>query len=227
MINKRYSRPNFDIYSKSKRSQAHVEIILATTLFIGFLVFVLIFLNSSLKTTKEIPTDQIERVIFGEFKEEVGKLTIVTEPGKCFILDDVNTIYGNNYRIIDEGIIDEGSNRFTIYYGNFLDKSTNTCSSLDEGFKLGAYLEEELIVRANIIDLKNRYEADFSVLKQSLGIDSFAFEFQDTDGNVDNDLSVKGKIPDNIDIISKDFPVRVINEKAEISELILNIKAWR
>ena len=48
----------------SKKSQAHVEIILATTLFIGFLIFAFVFLNSSIKTTKDIPTDKIERAIF-------------------------------------------------------------------------------------------------------------------------------------------------------------------
>ena len=55
-----------------------------------------------------------------------------------------------------------------------------------------------------------------------MGVDNFAFEFRKLD-----DFSVEKKIPGSVDVISKDFPVRVINERAEISELILNIKVWR
>ena len=62
-----------------------------------------------------------------------------------------------------------------------------------------------------------------------IGFLIFAFEFRKLD-NGDNgiidDFSVEKKIPGSVDVISKDFPVRVINERAEISELILNIKVW-
>jgi len=87
-----------------------------------------------------------------------------------------------------------------------------------------------MIVKENIENFKKRYEEDYSGLKQTLGVDNFAFEFRKLD-NGDNgiidDFSVEKKIPGSVDVISKDFPVRVINERAEISELILNIKVWR
>lgn len=211
----------------SKRAQAHVEIILATTLFIGFLLFLFVFLNSSLKTAKEIPTDKIQMEILEQTQEEVGKLSVVLGSSvvdPCFNLDDVNTLYGTDHRIVQDP---SNPKRYTIYYGNFLTITPiPTCPPPKQDFTLGNYLEEEIIVEANIVDLKSRYESDYSGLKQDLGLDSFAFEFRDIDNNPIDGLSVQGKIPDSSDIISKDFPVRVINQDAEMSELILNIKAW-
>ena len=60
-----------------------------------------------------------------------------------------------------------------------------------------------------------------------IGFLIFAFEFRKLDNTKIDDFSVEKKIPGSVDVISKDFPVRVINERAEISELILNIKVWR
>lgn len=212
----------------SKKSQAHVEIILATTLFIGFLIFAFVFLNSSIKTTKDIPTDKIERAIFGELSEEVGKLSVVLGSTEaCFDLKDVEEEYGLNFRSVVDPL---NAKRYTIYYEEEFIKNPIECDLEKKDFKYGGYSEEEMIVEKNIIDFKERYEEDYSGLKQTLGVDNFAFEFRKLD-NGDNgiidDFSVEKKIPGSVDVISKDFPVRVINERAEISELILNIKVWR
>ena len=208
----------------SKKSQAHVEIILATTLFVGFLIFALVFLNSSIKTTKDIPTDKIERAIFGELSEEVGMLSVVVEKG-CYSLEEVKAEYGDNfYRVSHDTIFPK---RYTIYYGNFFLPNEKDCDS-EEGdkFVFGGYSEEEMIVKGNILKFVVSYK-EYSELKQTLGVDNFAFEFGKLDNKKIDDFSVERKIPDNVDVISKDFPVRVINNKAEISELILNIKVWR
>ena len=118
--------------------------------------------------------------------------------------------------------------RYTIYYGNFFLPNEKDCDS-EEGdkFVFGGYSEEEMIVEWKIIDFKALYEEDYSGLKQTLGVDNFVFEFKGLDNKRIDDSSVKKKIPGSVDVISKDFPVRVINNKAEISELILNIKVWR
>ncbi len=211
----------------SKKSQAHVEIILATTLFVGFLIFAFVFLNSSIKTTKDIPTDKIERAIFGELSEEVGKLSVVVKIN-CYSLEKVNAEYGDNFYEVHDITLPK---RYTIYYGNFFDNDQGiTCESKpdeEDVFVFGGYSEEEMIVKENIENFKKRYEAEYLELKQDLGIDNFAFEFREPGSTKIKRFSVEKKIPDSVDVISKDFPVRVINERAEISELILNIKVWR
>jgi len=219
-------------FTKSKRSQAHVEIILATTLFIGFLVFVFVFLNSSLKTTQDIPTDKIQDAILDQVQQEIGKLSVVlgsdpkiVDADRCFDLGDVNDEYGADFRYI---IDPSNPKRYTIYYGSFFEKNVlATCSTANRDFRFGGYIEENLVIEENIILLVDAYKLDYSKLKQDLGVDNFAFEFRDENNNILKLFSVKGKISDNVDIISKDFPVRVINNQAEQSNLILNIMAWR
>ena len=86
-----------------------------------------------------------------------------------------------------------------------------------------------MIVEGNILKLVVSYK-EYLELKQTLGVDNFVFEFRELDNKNNKKIgrfSVEKKIPDSVDVISKDFPVRVINERAEISELILNIKVWR
>ena len=215
--------------SNSKKAQAHIEMILATVLFIGFLIFVFVFLNSSLKTTQEIPTDSIQRAILERTQQEVGKLSVVvgTLPAPnipCFSLDDVKDEYG-----LDLNSVQDISNpkRHTVYYGSFLSRETINCLPKRQNFTLGAYLEEKLVIESNITLLVDEYEDDYSKLKQDLGIENFAFEFRNENNEIIPELSVRGKIPDNVDIISKDFPVRMINSNAQSANLILNIKAWR
>ena len=212
----------------SKKAQGHVEIILATVLFIGFLVFVFVFLNSSLKTTKEIPTQKIQNAILEQTQEEIGKLSIVlgSSENACIKINEINRIYGNKYTFV---IDPTNSRRYTLYYGqSFTPNRLPSGCGANSDFTPGAYLEEKIIFEEKIELLVAAYQAKYPQLKQDLGVDNFAFEFKELDADDPiTRFSVRGKIPDNVDVISKDFPVRIINKNAETSNLILNIKAWR
>ncbi len=92
-------------------------------------------------------------------------------------------------------------------------------------FEIGLYSKEELFVSGFIKNLKTRYESDYKKLKEELGVKDFSFSFRDLNNVLKNDLSVSNeKIPSNLNILAKDIPVRVINERGEIEELILNIR---
>ena len=207
-----------------KKSQAHVEVILSTILFIGFLLFILIFMRSSYKITEEIPIDKVNFAVVEEIEENVGKLSVVlTSSDSCFDLNYLEKDYGNNFRSIVDIL---NPRRVTVYYGSFFESNKKVCEETKKKFKVGAYIEERIIFDKNIEELVNLYNSDYSKLKQDLGIYNFAFEFNDKDNKIQK-FSVDGKIPENAEVKSKIFPVRVINSKAEISELTLNIKAWK
>lgn len=220
---KSYSKLN---KKKFKKSQAHIEVILATILFIGFLLFILIFMRSSYKITEEIPIDKVNFAVMEKINENVGKLSVVLAKttDSCFDLSYLEKDYGTNFRSI---VDTSNSKRITIYYGSFFESNKKVCEETKKNFKVGAYIEEKIILDKNIEKLVNLYNSDYSKLKQDLGIDNFAFEFRDKDNNKIQKFSVDGKIPENAEVKSKILPVRVINSKAEISELILNIKAWK
>lgn len=211
--------------STSNKAQAHVEIILATTLFIGFLLFLFVFLNSSFKATAEIPTEKIQNKIFDELQEEVGTLLVVVETtDDCYSLAPVESDYGTNFREVQDT---SNPRRYTIYYGNFINPSSISCSGKPENYEYGAYKEENIIVESNIADLVNRYNEDYVNLRQELGLGNFEFEFRDSNNERIDEFSVSGKIPDSTNVNSKDFPVRVIDNNAKISSLTLNIRAWK
>jgi len=259
-----------------KKAQGHVEIILSTVLFIGFLIFVFIFINSSFRTNEPISTRNIEEKLISRISSDVGKLTVIVNTiNDCYSLDEVNDEFGDNFTEVQDS---NNPRKYTIYYGNFFNESIVgiiSCSggggggieplgfddfsfefeTLDgtgidknvgiyelialpepetpfpvpiEGinFSFGLYLEEELIIYQKIKDLKADY-SEYDNLKKSLGVGDFSFEFRNLDGLVIAEISIEGKIPENVDVVSKDFPVRVMNENVEILELVLNIKAWR
>ena len=98
----------------NKKSQSHVEIILATTLFIGFLVFLFIFLKSSSKITKELPIDEIKLAVIKEMEANIGKLSVVlASETSCFDLTDLYDDYGTNFRFVQDSL---NLKRITIYY---------------------------------------------------------------------------------------------------------------
>lgn len=208
-----------------KKSQAHVEVILATTLFVGFLLFILFFMKSSYKITEEIPIDKVNLAIMDKMEESIGKLSVVlSSSDSCFDLNYLKKDYGNSFR----SVVDISKpTRITVYYGSFFESNEKPCDEVKKKFKVGAYIEEKIILDKNIEKLVSSYNSDYSKLKQDLGIEDFAFEFRDKDNNKIQEFSVEGKISENAEVKSKIFPVRVINSKAEISELTLNIKAWK
>jgi len=209
-----------------KKSQAHVEIILATTLFVGFLVFLFFFMRSSSKITQDVPIEKVQLKLLESMQEKIGKLPIILESSdSCFHLNNLVKDYGIDFRWINES---SNSKLITVYYGNFLEKnSVPVCEDAKKKFKTGAYIEERIIFEGKIKELVSSYNSDYAGLKQNLGIINFEFGFKDRTENMIDEFSVKGRIPQNANVASKEFPVRVINSKAEISELILNIKAWK
>jgi len=206
-----------------KRSQGHVEVILSMILFIGALIFIFVFLNPAIKKKEDINIDKIQEKIINNISSTIGKLAVVTESvGDCYSLDEVNDDYGNNFIEVRN---DERS--YTIYYGDFFDYDFIEVISCPLNFKLGSYTEEKIIVYEKIQKLKNNYN-NYNLLKRNLGVDDFSFKVKNIDGNIIEELSVSDeKIPINVDVASKDITIRVMNNKAEISEYILNLKTWR
>ena len=220
----------------SKLAQAHVEIILSTVLFVGFLIFVFIFLNYSFKTSQDISTEKIENKILESISTDLGKLLVVVDDADedCYSLDEVQEEYGEIFVEVHDLI---NPRRYTIYYGDFFDQGDIgdiSCSGkTGRDFAFGVYANEEIIVSQKIKDFKTAYEADYENLRQSLVIGDFSFQFKNLDGVILPKLSIVEKIPESVDVVSIDFPVRVVDvggveeDPIVFQELILNIRAWR
>ena len=212
---------------KFKKAQGHIEMILSTVLFIGALIFIFIFLRSPFQS-KEISTEKIERVLISNLSYNLGKLSVIVDSDNdCYNLNKVNDDYGNNFIEVHDSI---NKRKYTIYYGDFFDSSLIgkiSCSDkIGNNFKLGIYTEEKIITKNKIQNLKTAYD-DYAILKEALKIEDFSFQFKNLNNEIIQELSVNNLIPGNVNVVSKDIPIRVIDEKGNILELILNVKAWR
>ena len=216
-----------------KTSQGHIEVILSMVLFIGFLIFIFLFLNPSFRTKQELPIKDIQDKVIERISSDIGKLSvIVNTEDDCYSLmafsKDVNDKYDNNFIEINDS---QDPRRYTIYYGNFFDPSligVISCSDkIGKDFSLGGYTEESIIVYEKIKELKKDYEENYGGLKESLKVDDFSFKVKDLDGNFVAELIVDKKIPENTNVASKDTPIRVMDNRGNIKEFILNIKTWR
>ncbi|MBS3093144.1 hypothetical protein J4456_01025 [Candidatus Pacearchaeota archaeon] len=216
-----------------RKGQGHVEMIISFVLFVGFLLFIFLYLNPFYESTQKISINRESDMLLKRLSEPVGKLSVIVETSEdCYDLKEFNKIYGDNFIEIKE-ISNPGKPlRYTIYYGNFFNPGmvgVISCSGkLGKAYSLGAYTQKEVIVRKKITDLKAAYEADYSSLILDIGIGHFTFSVRDFDGNFVNELSVSGdKISENTEVFSRDIPISVMDDKGVMYDYIFNIRMWK
>jgi len=211
--------------NKGKQAQGHVEMILSFVLFVSVIMFIFIFINPFAKTEgQDFSVDKIQRIILEEITIDVGKVSvIVDEDGGCY-----------NLPILDERtpleVLDTKNQRkYTIYFSDlFEDYTPNEDDSCVFGsYRLGIYSQERIISYQKIEELKIEYESDYNDLKESLSMPAdFAFNLKNIEGTQVPELSVSRNVPAGVERISKEFPVRIIDNSGNVLELILNIRSW-
>ena len=98
----------------NNRAQGHIEIILSFLIFIGFLLFMFIFLNPFAKVETKDIIDNIKDSIINEISSEVGKLSIIVETtNHCYDNSKV-LVYGSKYLEVNE------DRKYTIYFNDIL-----------------------------------------------------------------------------------------------------------
>ena len=210
----------------NKKAQSHVEIILSFVIFIGFLLFVFMFMNPFAKTKPVYIMDNIQIAVINEISDEVGKLSIIlNETGDCYDFNE--TDYDGNYHEVQDP---DNIRKYDIYFNDMFSTNapTKKVGCEQANYTLGTYSKENMIVWQKIIDLKDNYNSDYDNLKLSLGItNDFSFSLKDFAGTEIPELTpALKKIPLGIDVEAREIPIRVINSNGNILELILNIKAW-
>jgi len=214
---------SYKIFPNSKRSQGHIEVILSFLIFIGFLLFMLIFLNPFVETKSDQVMSNIQESIINEISGEVGKLSIiVNRTNDCYDNSKV-LIHGDKFIEIP----DINPRKYTIYYNDiFRSGGMPSCSAqLAKNYSIGTYSKEKIVIYEKIQELKINYTNNYEGLKTSLGIlNEFVFELKRMGGDVE--IGVNKNIPAGIEVESANVLMRVINSNGRISEYILNIKTW-
>ena len=207
-------------------AQIHIEIIISIVFFVGFLLFIFLFLkpinNNDLNYHKGN-----ENIIIKEISEEVITLPVIVESDSdCYTLENVIDEYG--YEFIEVSNIPR---HYTIFFADFFDKSLigkiscNVPNSVIN-YKYGSAKNLSMIVYERIRELKISYENNYNSVKNNLEIGDFSFQFKDQTGKIIDELSVNRHIPSQSNVYAIEFPVLVINKEATIEELFLSVKIW-
>ncbi|MBS3075820.1 hypothetical protein J4429_05175 [Candidatus Pacearchaeota archaeon] len=208
-----------------KKSQAHVEMILSFTIFVGVLLIVFIFLNPFSKT-QEKKSYKLE-LVFKSFLNE----TVLNAGKISVIIDSDDDCYNRPSKLGEKFIeIQDSANlrKYTLYFSDYFGIGGVSCSSrIKRNYTLGVYSKESLIIYEKIADLKSRYESDYNLLKQNLGIlNDFSWSFKDLNGNEISLLSVSKEIPSGINVQTKEISMIIMDKSGRFYEFIFNLKIW-
>lgn len=206
------------------KAQMHVEIIISFIIFVGFLIFIFVFINP-LDTTpgKQISTEEVKQALIRNMSEEMGILSVIVKTTEdCYFLTDVNE-YGSNFIEIKEA-----PRKYTIYFSDVFGEGIISCTSKpDRNFTLGVYYKDEIIFEDYVKGLKNSYEKNYELTKKDLGVSSdFSFSFKDFSGDILPALSVSRESPTGVERDAQEFPVRIIDSSGNIQNLVINVRIW-
>ncbi len=206
----------------NKKLQSHVEMMISFIIFVGAIIFILMFINPLKEKRQDNSVEDIQRTILKNVSSDIWELSvIVNTTDDCYNVP----VYGNKFVEIKES---DSDRKYTLYYNLNDNPAVPSCvAKVPRNFSFGAYSKENFIIYENLVLLAGYYTSDYQKLKDSLGIaKDFSFSFKEIGGNAVNEISVLKNIPKGVDVNAKEFPVRVMDRNANIRNLILSIREW-
>ena len=203
-------------------AQSHVEIMLSFVIFVGFLLFLFIFLNPFAKAKPDYIMNNIENAIIKNISAEIGKMSVIGDEGSN---DYIILSPYNNINFVEKTDTTSPTKKCTLYFSNEIFNTKMKNCSFSAPPQFGVYSTEKMINYERISQLKTNYETNYAELKSSLGIiNDFAFDVETLDKTVL--ITAEKNIPSGIEVQARNIPIRTINTNGAIQELILNIRVW-
>ena len=228
-----------------RKAMGHLEMILSFTIFVGFVIFLLVvFKPFRIGTGDEAYLDILEQGFNSKIGVEVNfttiKLLIPVEDCFCFESslrqvivrglgeDLVNAVSSGNKICVD------GKEEFYYIYSsnefieNYFD--SDTCKDLTIGeYKLGLFRSFQMTSDKKLSEFKNRYEdaVSYDTLRDELKIPAtkeFSVYIRDTEGNIL--WNATKDAPPGIGVVARDMPVQILSSTGEIKYAILNMQIW-
>ncbi len=216
---------------------SHVEMMLASIIFILFFFFVITFLEPY-KTN--ILTTTINDGIFYNFKNlvsiDVRKFFLSfndTVFSECFCVPlDINGDYGSIVTDINGNVITSNVNTdklniysnnpyYYIYFSENFSKSIPTTCSETTQYNIGGILDSEFFFYDKLKELETKYYSNYEEVKKNLGIPpQFNFNIES------NIVSMKTNIPSDIPVIAKEYRESIIYNNGTIINTIFLIRVW-
>lgn len=228
------------------RGAGNIEFILAFVLFVSFTATALYFFSPVKNVqTLESSREYVEGAIVANASVELESYSI--------IIDEDN--HENNIEVSLPGISSTKSVRAVGYYGNLLESKRETnsdrvcfsrsqerlialyfsediegewggCSGSAEGYEIASSTRANAISEKKILQLKERYSTNYSLLKKELGVPSgidfsFSFEFPDNEN-----ITAERAIPLRREVFSDVQTKEILRENGELVFGYISVKVW-
>lgn len=230
---------------KKRNAQAHVEMILSFVIFVGFFIFLFIFLNPFQEKPTVRLLDITESAILEKLSinyNEVSLKVLSSESPDCWIIDDgffqglgSSVIVKNIDKEAISGslgstiIFDNDGDFYYLYFSDIFDGDSTGLSSCflltSSDYKIGTLKKEKAVYEGYFEGFKTSYDEGYAGLKTELGINNnFAFAIV----NNDRDVLFSGErnIPEGINILARNIPVMMIDKSGVVKPIIINIQVW-
>lgn len=235
---------------RGKSGSAHFEMIIGFVFFIGFVLFLFMFLNPW--TSSSLPKSALGG-LHDAFEEKVNvplssvfiSANISGVVGGCFYIDlptelfKKQVISGEDIRVTllggdpvvaqiaaDTLILDDKKEFFRVAISPEFISGVATCGEINNNFELGGVVELDVVSYSALTDMNNSYYGDYEGLKSSLRVaDIFDFAIV-PEGMPEVVMKPASGIPDAVDVLAKDYIVKVLKSNGEVSNERISFRIW-
>jgi len=221
---------------KDKRGVSnHIEMILASTVFILFFFFVMMFL-------KPYKTDTLTTTLVDGIDYNLDRLSLISvnkafinvtgTDSSCYNVSSPNS--ANKVIVTDlkgekinsfcsEGrlIIDSAEKMYYIYFSDNFSVKDDSIKCTESTSKLGGIYTFDAIYYDKLDEIEANYYLNYSASKKDFGVSS-QFDF-----SIESDiLSMTTYIPESVEVIAKEYNKKVIYNNGTVVNTVFLIKVW-
>jgi len=236
---------------KQKKAQMHVEIIVSFVIFVGFLLFLLYFLNPVGKQNLSFSSlEKVQEKILDNVAISYRTVTLVLESApsgdECYKFEANDFLSENLVAYDGEGIkrevslkksdkkielqLKSGQRVYKISsFEGFVEEGYSPCNSNSPPSSWGLIENTGAVFEDYLAELKGYYESDYVKLKTDLGLQKdFDFVVYDENRAVLNGYDVRDSFEGirGNEILSRDIPLTMVNNVGEKTKIILNLRVW-
>ena len=228
----------------NKRGISGIEVIISFTIFIGFVIFIFVYMNPLNMPASRTSLTSLENAVSDNatIEIEVTPFAVNTTllAGKsCF---QINNTFGENIFVTDK---DDRKVSFGISGNNLLVNNTGKfyyinkgisgaqstltdCLPLSKGngYSLSVPRTERFYYNKSLIALKNIYDTNYSKLKQNFKFPAVSdFSVIILNSSHSEIIAMTKPLP-KMNILTKEFPIEILNDNGDITKGYIRLLAW-
>jgi hypothetical protein len=196
-----------------KKGSGHLEMILAFTIFIVAVMFILTYI-------KPLENNTLSEVVAISLKDSLIKKASVS----------LTTIFVNGTNqcvpptFLNKAIVEpiESEGYYYVYSSEEFDNVIDPCT---ENVKIGSISVEEILSNKGLQLLSNKYYDNYSELKKELNVPQ-AIDFEIYSISPDFYLNMTKDIPEGINILAKKYPLLILNSEGDLINVEMVFRLW-